>query len=187
MMRDGALLLLLICCAAPVAAQPGPRGPAEVIGEARKARDVRELRQATRRDQPDQPDQPAAAAPANPHAEMQGSGAAPTNPHGGVMPPDAEQGTDNPHAGMAMPGEPLPISNEREDTSLPTGSLRVRVIDAKSAPVPDAEISLGIMVSDGTRSSRTVRTGPDGSVVVAGHTPRAPPAQSRNGTNQRGQ
>jgi hypothetical protein len=186
-MTRALVLLALLALAQPVAAQAAPQGPADVISGARKAREARDLQQATRRDQSSAPANPHATV-ANPHAGMAIPEPAQNaeNPHAGMAMPEPAQNAENPHAGMAMPdadnpqeadnphtgmasaGEPPPISSDRPDPSLPTGSLRVRVLDKSGAPVADAEVSLGIMVADGSRSSRELRTGPDGSAVVAG-------------------
>jgi hypothetical protein len=128
------------------------------------------------------------AAPANPHVQnphaglnmgaMGDTGAepsddAPENPHAGLAAMDDAQGADDapaagPHAGMARTGEPPPVATERPDPALPVGTIRVHVIDASGASVPDAEINLGIMSSDSTHSSRSARTGADGTVLLSG-------------------
>jgi hypothetical protein len=129
-------------------AQPGPRGPADVIGGARKARDARDLEQAGQRGMQGATPPPAVeAAPAD--------AAAPAK-----APPD--------HAAFEDPQEHPPISTAHEDTSLPDGTLRVRVIDPSGAPVPNAEVSIGIMSADSKRTSQDGRTGSDGYATFAG-------------------
>lgn len=125
------------------AAAPGPRGPADIIGGAGRARAKRELEQAATRAEPAPPS--AAPVPAAPTAD----------PHAGA---------GGPHAGMAAddPQRARPIATERPDASLPDGTIRVLVTDQDGAPAKAAEVSLGIMGADSTRTSRSARTGADG-------------------------
>jgi hypothetical protein len=145
--------LAALCLAAWLApgvasAQAAPRGPADVIGGARKARDARDLEQAGQRGmQGATPPPTAAPAPAN-------AAQAPT------APPN--------HAAFEDPEARPPISTAHEDTALPDGTLRVRVVDPSGTPVSNAEVSIGIMSADSKRTSQDGRTGADGYATFAG-------------------
>ncbi len=65
----------------------------------------------------------------------------------------------NPHAPER---QARPISEERPDAAVASGSIRVRVIDAAEQSVPNAEIVVGVMLPDGTREQLPGRTGQDG-------------------------
>lgn len=149
---------LIIMGASPGSAQPGPKGPGDIIGGAQRQRATREMRQAADRAQP------GAATPtpepvdphANPHAaNADASGAAP-NPHGGMAAHGGSTGEG---------GEPPPISRQSEDPRLATGSIRARVVDQAGNPVASAQVDLGIMGADSLRSSRTTRTAADGTAM----------------------
>jgi hypothetical protein len=177
-----ALCWLVLVWPALATAQSAPRGPADIIGGAQRQRASRELRAAGARGQPAQA-QPTAA-PADPHAGTEsppsnpdgaptkahaGDADAATNPHAGV--PGAPA---NPHAGMAghggmdgEAGEPPPVSTEREDPTLAAGTILARVVDQAGSPVASAEVTLGIMGADSNRSSRSARTGVDGTAAFA--------------------
>ncbi len=205
-------LVLVVCplllWVAQAGAQPQPRGPAELIGQARKARESRELQQAGERGAkagaaatkpaaqaaPGTSGTPAAqpvvqagsgpgtaapagAAPADPHAGLGlGPEAAPEpaageDPHAGMGDDaaDAEGGAQtDPHAGLGHGGEPPPLATAHADPSLPTGTIRVRVIDASGAPAAGAEVSIGEMKSDNTHSTQTAHAGADGIAVISG-------------------
>ena len=113
-----AALLLLLSMANAAAAQ---RGPADVITGARNARDARELQQAADRGANPPGDAPniETGAPAPNNAEPKAADQAPR--------PSA------PHS-LEEPGERQPIATEHADTSLPDGTIVVRVIDRAGAP-----------------------------------------------------
>jgi len=77
----------------------------------------------------------------------------------------AQHAGDDPHA---APAERRPMSEERADSSLAPGSIRVRVVDAVDQPVPNAEIVVGVMHPDGTRESKPARTKTDGTFTFGG-------------------
>jgi len=121
-------------------AAPGPKGPADIIGGAGRARSARELQQATQRGQQ------AAPPAADPHAA----------------------GGPRAHPGVDEPQPRKPIATERPDPTLADGTIRVVVRDPAGAPARGAEVSLGVLNSDASRSSRNARTGPDGSALFSG-------------------
>jgi hypothetical protein len=128
-------------------AQANPRGPAEIISGTRQARDARDLERAGER--------------------SVSAGASAANPQG--VPdavPDADG--DNPHAGLDEGAERPPIASERADGSLADGTIRVLVVDMHGKPVPNADVSIGIMASDSTHSTRETKTGADGIALVSG-------------------
>ena len=126
------------------AAQSGPRGPADVIGGARRARDAQDLEQATERGGP----APAGTADGAEEA---------ADPHAGASHPGLDEGPDQ-----------QPIATASEDPTLPDGTIVVRVVDPSGAPAVGADVSLGVMSSDSERSSRDAKTGGDGRATFAG-------------------
>jgi hypothetical protein len=128
-------------------AQAAPRGPADVIGGARNARDARDLEQAGQRGMQGATPPPAQAAAPSPAPPAQ-------------APPD--------HAAIEDPESHPPIATAHENTSLPDGTLRVRVVDPSGTPVPNADVSIGIMSADSKRSSQDGRTAADGYATFAG-------------------
>jgi hypothetical protein len=150
-----AALVTSLLCSAVGHAQSGPHGPAEVMGQARQARDARDMQQAGQR----------GAGVQNPHTTP--ADAPPANPHTGIA--DAQEGAEaNPHAGLAEPAERPPLATERADSSLPDGTIRVRVREANGAPAVAAEVTLGIMASDSTHTTRSARTSANGIVELTG-------------------
>jgi hypothetical protein len=144
-----AVLLLAVCAGDAALVRAQPRGPADIISGARRARDERDLQEAAERGAPAQPAQAA--------------------------PPDdtAAAPAGDPHAGHAPTGEPdtvdrQPIATEREDASLPDGTIAVRVVDASGAPAAGADVSLGIMGADSKRSSRDAKTNAEGLATFSG-------------------
>jgi hypothetical protein len=131
-------VMLFVPCAA--LAQGAPRGPADVIGGARKARDERDLEQAAQRG-------------------VEGTVPPPVPP---AAAPDPADAAASGHPGLDDPSAREPVASQHEDTSLPDGTLRVRVLDASGAPAADATVSIGIMSADSKRSSLDGRTGSDG-------------------------
>lgn len=95
-------------------------------------------------------------------AGVEGDAAQDESPH--AAPPDAGRAAHggNPH------GAPPPISVERENPELATGTIRVQVVDESDQPVGGAEVRIGVLESDGQRSEQTSRTGADGSTAFAG-------------------
>jgi hypothetical protein len=158
MMRRFVLTLGLLAWCAGAAAQASPRGPAELIGGARKARDARDLEQAAERgtsagSEPVDDENSAGAEAADPHAGMSNG----RSPHGG-----------DPHAGLGNEEERTPIATERADPALPPGTIRVRVLEQNGTPAAAAEVALGIMSSDNTHQTRTARTDKDGVALLTG-------------------
>jgi hypothetical protein len=140
-----------------VSAQAGadsapPKGPAEIIqrtAAAQKARD------AARLEQPPQPGAQAHAA-ADQAAESQPMAADATETEADGQPPVG----DDPHSGVD--GAPAlarrPIALAEPTPSLPAGSVRVHVLDAKDEPAPNAEVQLGTMTQQSGRSAVAGRT-----------------------------
>lgn len=150
MKRTAFAALCFVALLAPGAAfaQAAPRGPADVIGGARRARDARDLEQAGQRG-------------------MQGATPPPTpvQAPADAAPPDKAPPD---HAAFEDPEARPPISTAHENTALPDGTLRVRVVDPSGSPVPNAAVSIGIMSADSKRTSQDGRTGADGYATFAG-------------------
>jgi hypothetical protein len=155
-------------------APPPPTGPAQIINRAGRARAARELEQAATRGQPQTPAQPPASpsAVAASQADPQGRSApaAAADPHGPTAPAAATTDPNAPrlHAGMNARAPQAPLASERADADLPAGTIRVQVHAPDGVPARDTEVSLGIMASDGSRSTETARTAHDGVAVFAG-------------------
>jgi hypothetical protein len=152
---------------APERAQPTPpppTGPAQIINRAGSARAARELEQAATRGETPTPGQAPSAVPAAPGQPPEG---APAGDPQGQAAPAAAAGprAGSPHAAMNAPEAQAPIASERADTALPAGTIRVQVRAPDGTPARDAEVSLGIMAADSSRSTKTARTAPDGTAV----------------------
>lgn len=155
------LLVALSLAAAPATAQPEPRGPADIVSNARKARDAREIKEAGQRAAGAQPSgAQAAEQPPTP------SPAAAAAPDAGTADEGATAG--DPHHGAAQPGTPPKLAEEQANTALPDGTIRVHVTDLSKQPVNAADIELAIMASDNTRTTRTAKTGSDGVTSFTG-------------------
>jgi hypothetical protein len=154
-----AVLSLLLLLPAVTFAQdaPPPTGPAQIIGGAARDRASRELNEAAQRGS-----QPAPTA----ETPLSGNGHidAPSNEPASPPPVDLQPQAAVPAGHGAMPGEnePPPIANESPDPSLPTGTVQVRVIDPQGRPAASALVSLGVMESDGGRSSKDTKASADG-------------------------
>jgi len=181
---DVALALLALAWLVPaqgLQAQAAPTGPAQVITGAREARERREMQQAAQRGGDPQQGQPASA-PSNPHApatavDPHAQGAVP-NPH--AAPSTQATAADTPggdsagapanphgagaaaHPGMGAQDQAPQIASERVDPSLPTGTVRVRVVDPAGRPAAGTKVSLGVMEADGNRSSKELQTDASG-------------------------
>lgn len=141
---------LLLTAAGAAAQEAPPKGPAEIIQRASKANNQPRI------PQPEAPPaQPEGLPPG--HAPV-GTGAAPNA--------GAPVG-DDPHANAE--GAPAlarrPIATAEPSASVPVGAIRVRVVDLNERPVADAQLQLGTMAQDATRSSTPGRTGADGTYV----------------------
>jgi hypothetical protein len=182
-MKSAALALVGLCIAglaapssrvhaqanAP-AAQPAeapPRGPAEIIQRTGAARDARD-RQIV---QPHAPgvaaEPPAADAPSGQAAQP--SELPPGHPSidDSAAPDEAGQAPvgDDPHAHAegAPPLARRPLASAEPSSSVPAGSVRVRVVDEAERPVAGADLQLGIMAQEKGRTSLAAKSGGDGS------------------------
>ena len=157
----------LVLCCAPLAAlaQAAPRGPADVISGARKARETRELEQAAERGAP----KPAAnqPAPAQPTQAQAPSATPGTAPSAAPQPSQARSPHGDAAHGGGDPMERPAVASDHAAPSLPDGTLRVHVLEADGTPAAGAEVSVGIMASDGKHSSREAKTGADGYATYA--------------------
>jgi hypothetical protein len=118
-----------------------------------------------------------AAAPGAAQAVPPGSNPAGALPSGhppvdpGAAPPEADSADapvgNDPHAGS--PGAPAlarrPLASAEPSATLGPGALRIRVIDMSERPVAGAELQLGVMNRDNTRSTKPAKTGPDGTYL----------------------
>lgn len=151
------------------APQDPPKGPADIIGRSGRARAARELEQAGTRGASQQqsapaPDPNAAAEPPSaPAQDPPAASAATRDPHAAAQ-------NQNPHPGTATGDSPPPVASERVDTGLPAGTIRVRVRDPDGSLARDAEVSVGIMLADGTRESKDARTDAVGIATFSGLT-----------------
>lgn len=141
-MRRWVCVALLSCLAVVGSAQDRPKGPAGIIGGAQRARSARELTQAGQR----------AEATAEKPAHPQVGASAPAD-HAGL----GEDGASRP-----------PLASAAPDTSLPAGTIAVRVLDQAGKAVPVVEVNLGIMAADSKRTSQEARTAADGTVTFSG-------------------
>jgi len=151
-----ALVVWMLASSAALAQSGEPRGPADIIRGATQARDSRQLKQAGDR----------AAEAVEASGERPDGGVAAENdldPTAG-----AARGASDPHAGMGGMPEARPIATERQNPSLPNGTIRVRVTDADGRPAPFAEVELGTMKADSTHSSSASKAGADGIALFTG-------------------
>jgi len=144
---------------------PPPTGPAQIIGGAARARASRELKEATQRGSG-----PASTAPtANPTPSRNPS---PDQNPSPSPSPDPHSGSD-PHGPAAHPGmdsgpELPPIATETVEPSLATGTVQVRVLDPAGILAANADVSLGVMEADGTRSTQNAKTNAQGMAEFRG-------------------
>lgn len=162
-LRRIACVASLLLAPAALSAQdaPPPTGPAQIIGGAMRDRATRELNDAAQRGSSAQPAAPAPTA----ETPLSGNGHVEPPSNGPAAPPPAMQPQAAPppgHGAMMGENEPPPIANESPDPSLPTGTVQVRVIDPQGRPAANALVSLGVMQSDGGRSSKDGKAGADG-------------------------
>jgi hypothetical protein len=173
-MRRALLLSALLFAGSASAQAPGPgdapaRGPAEIIQRAGAARAAQNARTPL--------GSPANAAPAPNAAAPEALPPGHSDP--GEMPPghptiagsaqgeepaeDAPIGGD-PHAGAegAPPIARRPIASAEANSTVPVGSVRVRVLDEHDHPVAGAEVQLGTMRQNNARTSLPGRTQADG-------------------------
>lgn len=145
----------LACREAPARAQP--KGPAEVISGARSARARRELAEAVNKGASDGDSEAAGApkpdggSPLPPgHPAVEEETRSPANAP--AVPPSHLQGRGarSPH-GTARDRKPL--SEAEPNPQLPAGTIRVRVVDPGDTPLPEVEVRIGILKSDGGRES----------------------------------
>jgi hypothetical protein len=160
-------LLALLSSVSAVSAQeptpPPPTGPAQIIGGAARARASRELKEATQRGtEPAQqadpsatpsPSQTPTSSPTTAPTPTPDSGLAAPNPHGAAAHPDMQRED-------ALP----PIATEAVEPSLAAGTVLVRVLDPSGKPAANAEVLLGVMESDGNRSTKNAKTNADGTL-----------------------
>ena len=141
-----------LCCVALLApgvafAQDAPRGPADVIGGARKARDARDLEQAGQRG-------------------MQGA----TPPTPRKHPPTPRRRT---RRRRIMPRSKTPRRARRSrprtrTRRCPTARCACAWSIPPARPCPTPTVSIGIMSADSKRTSQDGRTGADGYATFAG-------------------
>lgn len=82
---------------------------------------------------------------------------------------DAPPGQGDPHAGV--PGAPpreRQIATAEANPEVPTGSIRVTVVDQAGAPVRDAEVNIGVMGAEGRRERVRQRTDATGVTTFSG-------------------
>jgi hypothetical protein len=72
---------------------------------------------------------------------------------------------DDIHRGLS---EPTPAAVANPDPSVPAGTIRVDVVDAAGAPVPNARVELGVMAQDSQRSSESKRADRAGRAAFEG-------------------
>ena len=141
--------------------QAQPQGPRDVIAGARKARQQKELKAAISATESAAETAPAAAAQAVDAGVT--SQTAPQNPHEASSPHAHMQG-GNPHAGLA--DRRKPISEGHEDRLLPSGTLKVRVVDDHDQPLVGVNVRIGILKSDGGRDSLSQKTNSEGVAIL---------------------
>jgi hypothetical protein len=73
-----------------------------------------------------------------------------------------ELSEDDIHRGLS---EPSPAGVANPDPNLPAGTIRVEVVNASGAPVPNANVELGVMSQDSQRSSESKRADAGGIAV----------------------
>ena len=117
---------------AAVAAQP--RGPADIISGAKKAQKEKEMVEGVER-----------AAP----ADAADSSAPATSPADASAAPEKTQSERTQRAREALMSPQLSQTSPKSD--IPSGTIVVRVLDADSTPVADANVRVGILKSDGSR------------------------------------
>lgn len=142
-----------------------PKGPADIIGGAMRQRASREMQQATQRgsgattaanEQAPAPAPDQAPVPSAPEQGQAPSPSAGASPHG----PGAHPGMDSEEA---LP----PIATEAVEPNLPVGTVQIRVLDPQGRVAANADVSLGIMDSDGQRTSKNAKTNADGLATFA--------------------
>lgn len=69
---------------------------------------------------------------------------------------------DDIHRGLS---EPAPAGVANPDPNLPAGTIRVEVVNASGAPVPNANVELGVMSQESQRSSESKRADAGGIAV----------------------
>lgn len=154
----GCLLWALLLHTNSAAAQP--RGPADVIGGAKKARQEKELADAVGRDAPGEGESAAAAAAQPEGVAPAAAGAESAAPAEESAAADGEQ--ESAAAEQSSLGERLlrgpQLSDAQPRSDIPEGSVVVQVKDGAGRPVGNAEVRLGILKSDGGRESVEGRT-----------------------------
>ena len=136
--------------AADVAAPSPPSGPAEIIKRAQQRRTPA-------------PEAPAAMPEGHPPVMPEGH-----PPVGQDAPPAAAPVGGDPHASAsdAPPVQRRPIASAEPNPSLPAGTVRVRVVDSQTEqPVAGAQLQLGTMTRESTRSSVDAKTSAQGEHV----------------------
>jgi len=149
--------------------QTPPKGPADVIGGARQAREQRDMQRAGQQAGATQAAPAAAPEPPAQTAPVESGQGPAGDPHGGNVPAGDPHGGD-PHAGASphSPGaagpqaQQRPLSEAQADTSLPLGTIVVRVLDEQERPVAGAAVRVGIMKSDSTRDAKNGKTDASG-------------------------
>lgn len=66
---------------------------------------------------------------------------------------------------MAGPSVHTSLTKAEEDTSLPVGTIAVKVVDAQGVALPQADVELGTLNSEGTRDKRRKQTDASGQTV----------------------
>lgn len=64
-------------------------------------------------------------------------------------------------------GEPLELASASATLSVPTGTIRVEVVDENTNPIPNAPIRIGVMKADGGRDNLEGRTDAGGVLVLS--------------------
>jgi hypothetical protein len=144
--------------AAPAAApSDGPRGPAEIIQQTTRGRDRAEVERAAQAGesaakQAEKQAEAAGKVPAGDALPGREEAAEPALPAGAAPP-----GT-NPHEARADAAQP----SAEPAPDLPHGTIEISVLAPNGRPDPGAQIVLGIMASQGGRSEKHEKTGPNG-------------------------
>lgn len=138
---------------------PPPRGPAEVITRSRETREAEDRAEAIRAPEGLERDDLGAAE--EPGAEPQGEAAdragAMESPHGAT--PEEEAALEA-HAARALEGPQ--VASAEPSTEVPSGEIRVVVLELDGEPAQGAPVRLGTMGAAGDRDSKSARTDASG-------------------------
>jgi len=89
--------------------------------------------------------------------------AAPAEPD---APPQAQTAQQRQIAADRMAGRVPPLATAERDPSLPTGTIRVTVVDAADRPLPGVRVRVGVMRQAGARDAVFGETGPAGVALI---------------------